>query len=482
MGLTMASYSNQILAALTASLSFFVAGEVRGWASPSVPNMNITMSISPLGKENASWITSAPPIGAIPAALIASFLLQWIGRRLTLIFATMLYIFSWIILGTGSIHESLIAIIIARAFVGIAVGLIMPAAQIYVSECTSPEIRGILGSLPAIFMAFGISATYFVGAFVSWNVLSYLCAIVPCIGLISTFLVPESPIWLKNKGRSIEAMNSALWLKNEAVLETLKGQGIEISTKTIDTNVSVDVEKSIKKNDITKVEENGNELFSRKTVVPFGISMCLMIFQQWTGVNTVIFNTVTIFKAAKISIDAHLASNIVGFIQLVATAMSIFLVDKAGRRILLIASGLIMSLSLSVIGVYFYVLNGQMIDSIEMDLSWLPLASLIIFMIGYSAGFATLPYVLMGELLPSKYRNTLGGVASSFNLLHTFLVLKLFSTMETALGYHGVFWIYAINSLIGTIFVIFVLPETKGKSLTEIEQLFAGKVTTKQKK
>ena len=94
--------------------------------------------------------------------------------------------------------------------------------------------------------------------------------------------------------------------------------------------------------------------------------------------------------------------------------MSIFLVDKAGRRILLIASGLIMSLSLSVIGVYFYVLNGQMIDSIEMDLSWLPLASLIIFMIGYSAGFATLPYVLMGELLPSKYRNTLGGVASRY--------------------------------------------------------------------
>ena len=99
-------------------------------------------------------------------------------------------------------------------------------------------------------------------------------------------------------------------------------------------------------------------------------------------------------------------------IILILFVVSIFLVDKAGRRILLISSGLIMSLSLSVIGVYFYVLNDQMLDSVEMDLSWLPLAALIIFMIGYSAGFATLPYVLMGELLPSKYRNTLGGIAS----------------------------------------------------------------------
>lgn len=152
--------------------------------------------------------------------------------------------------------------------------------------------------------------------------------------------------------------------------------------------------------------------------------------------------------------------------------MSIVVIDKAGRRILLIVSGIVMTLSLAVTGAYFYILNESNLDLDH--LSWIPLTSLIIFMIGYSIGFATIPFILMGELLPAQYRNTLGGCASSFNLLHTFLVLKLFSTLETAVGYHGVFWIYAINSFLGAGFVYLFLPETKGKSLVEIEKYFGS--------
>ena len=154
--------------------------------------------------------------------------------------------------------------------------------------------------------------------------------------------------------------------------------------------------------------------------------------------------------------------------------MSIFVVDKAGRRPLLIVSGTIMGLSLSILGTYFYVIY-ETDPSIEESLSWLPLATLTIFMIGYSIGFATLPFLLMGELLPSKYRNSLGGIASSFNLLHTFLVLKLFTTLETSLGYYGVFWIYAANSFFAALFVYLFLPETKGKTLKEIEEHFRNK-------
>ena len=91
--------------------------------------------------------------------------------------------------------------------------------------------------------------------------------------------------------------------------------------------------------------------------------------------------------------------------------MSLVVIDKAGRRILLIASGIIMTLSLAVTGAYFYIIY-EINASVEESMSWIPLTSLIVFMIGYSVGFATIPFILMGELLPAKYRNSLGGMAS----------------------------------------------------------------------
>ena len=153
------------------------------------------------------------------------------------------YIITFIILGTGSIHESLAAIIVARSLTGVAVGLVMPAAQIYVSECSAPQVRGILGSFPAMFMAFGISVTYFAGALLPWDVLSYLCTIVPCLGMITTFIIPESPVWLKSKGKTIEALNSAMWLNNESLIDTIKNGDSKESVGTVDTNVS-DAEKT----------------------------------------------------------------------------------------------------------------------------------------------------------------------------------------------------------------------------------------------
>ena len=98
-----------------------------------------------------------------------------------------------------------------------------------------------------MFMALGISVTYLIGAYFPWDLISYICAIIPAIGLITTFLIPKSPIWLKNKGKTIEAMNSAIWLNNETIIDTLKNNNQD-STGTIETNVS-DPEKSPEKYD-----------------------------------------------------------------------------------------------------------------------------------------------------------------------------------------------------------------------------------------
>ena len=208
-------------------------------------------------------------------------------------------------------------------------------------------------------------------------------------------------------------------------------------------------------------------MLKRSVIVPLLLSMALMFFQQWCGVNAVIFYTVTIFKEAQ-SGGENLATIIVGIVQFLATFASIFLVDKAGRRILLILSGLIMAVALATVGAYFYLLGLDEHEGLEL----IPLVGLNIFMVGYSVGFASIPFVIMGELFPNQYRNILSSISSSFNLTCTFLVIKLFGDLQGLIGMHGIFWLYGGAALIGSVFVALALPETKGKTLEEIEAHF----------
>ena len=144
------------------------------------------------------------------------------------------------------------------------------------------------------------------------------------------------------------------------------------------------------------------------------------------------------------------------------------MVDKAGRKVLLIISGSVMAFSSALIATFFLLKQNDIHQSLE----FIPLTGLVIFMIGYSIGYASVPFVVMGELFPSQFRSLMGGISSSINLTHTFLVIKLFTNLETLFGLYGVFFTYAACSLVGCLFVIIFLPETKGKTLDEIESHF----------
>ena len=157
-------------------------------------------------------------------------------------------------------------------------------------------------------------------------------------------------------------------------------------------------------------------------------------------------------------------------------SVSILIVDRAGRRVLLLLSGIVMSIPMACIGAFFYLFNDPETANHEWreKLEWVPLVCLIIYMIGYSIGFACVPFLLLGEMLPGRMRNLLGATVSSFNLLMTFSVLKLFPYIYMSIGFHGLFWIYAVVALLGSTFGFIFIPETKGKSLKEIESHFSG--------
>jgi len=216
------------------------------------------------------------------------------------------------------------------------------------------------------------------------------------------------------------------------------------------------------------------DLLKGPVIKPFGISMAIMFFQQFTGINAIVYNTVIIFQMAGSTIDSHYATIIVGFVQLVFTASSGFFVDRFGRRALLLGSAVVVCLSLATMGTFFNIQASWGPEECSSRLGWLPLLALIVFFAAYSCGFANVPFIIMGEMFPVRYRSVFSPVTSSFNLLCAFAVVRCLPLMFVTLGRDGTFWFFMICSFISVVFVALFLPETKGKTLEDIEKLFAG--------
>lgn len=202
------------------------------------------------------------------------------------------------------------------------------------------------------------------------------------------------------------------------------------------------------------------------------VSLSLMLFQQLSGINAIIFYMETIFEKAGSTIEPAIATIIIGVIQVLMTFVSAILIDKAGRKILLLQSSVVMGLCVGVVGIYFYMLK---IKSDVSSIGWLPLLSLILFIVSFSLGFGPIPWMMMGELFAPDVKSVASSIAVMFNWGLVFMVTKLYDPLVAAYGTYGTFWMFGVFMAICTVFVILKVPETKGKSNAEIQLMLSGK-------
>ncbi|EFX84289.1 hypothetical protein DAPPUDRAFT_47180 [Daphnia pulex] len=401
-----------------------------------------------------------PPLCALVGALLISYPLQHFGRRKTLIALCPPFFIGFLLMGLTFFGRHKAMLYVGRLMTGLVNGALTPSSQIYISECSSPRIRGTLSSLTASALALGILVAYIIGAFVDWWILALILTIFPLMLLTGMIFMPETPIWLISHKREDEA---------RCALQRLRGKKTNIDAEFMR------IQENEEKNKDKKHKIQPKELLKGSVLKPLGISLGIMFFQQFTGINAVVFYTVSIFKSAGSSIDGRYATIIIGVVQLLATAASGFFVDRYGRRILLLGSATIVSCSLAAMGAFFY-MQAQWGPALATEkLGWLPLLSLVVFFIAYSGGYSNVPFILMGELFPVRYRSILGPLSSSFNLCCTFIVVRSFPVMQISMEKYGAFWFFMCCTLVGIVFVYFLLPETKGKTLEDIEKLFSNK-------
>ncbi|KAL7302250.1 hypothetical protein TKK_0004921 [Trichogramma kaykai] len=444
----------QYLAAASACLLSIGVGTGLAWSAPMEKYLESEEShVARMTEEEFSWTSSLLAIGAMVGALPTGALANRLGRKRVLLGLALPFLLSWGLILVANAAWMLNA---ARLIVGAAIGSACVLVPTYLSEIAEDEVRGTLGALFQFFLTVGIVYGFCLGAYLDYYGLAVGCAVVEILFVATFVAMPESPAWLVSRGQKSEAMKA---------LQRLRGDRYDVRAEL----------SQLQK----EAEEKGNRRSSvfdlvRLSVPRKALVICLfgMIFQQLSGINAVIFYAEGIFKAAGSKIDPKLSMILVSSVQCGMALVAAGIVEKAGRKLMLIFSAAVMSCSLTAIGVYFK-LKDEEID--VSTLGWLPLASLVIFMIAFSLGMGPIPWMLTGEMFDVEMKGNASSLAVMLNWFLVFLVTKTFPAMAEALGKGGAFWFFAAVMAFAAIYSHVCLVETKGKSIQEVQDALAGK-------
>ena len=404
-----------------------------------------------MDKDQGSWFGSIVAIATLVGSPFVGWTLDKYGRKISIILTNLTFIIGWLIIGSAT---SVSALYVGRLFGGVAFGMVIACVPMYIAEISTKELRGTLGAGFQLFITIGILIVYVLGMYCDWRRLALLGIVFPVCGVVAMLRMPEAPRWLISTNCRKDAVKGLAWLRDTDI------HSVEDEVRDIEEGIDPSEKMSL------------SDFSRRELFQPLRISAGLMIFQQLSGINVVMFYTVAIFQSAGFKEGGEKATIVIGVVQVVATVVSCYLMDRAGRRPLLLLAGSGMTLACFTLGLYYHATkNGSNVE----DLSWLAMASLVIYIIAFSLGWGPIPPIVMSEIFPAKAKSSASAITIILGSLSSFFITKEFVFFQEVLGQAGAFWLFAGFCLMGLAFVWRYVPETKGKSLEDIELYFLGR-------
>ncbi len=398
-------------------------------------------------------VVSAVLVGAVIGAVIGGALTDRFGRRGLIIVAGIIFTVSAI--GTAQ-APTVTWLIVARIASGLAIGIASFVSPMYIAELVPAKVRGSLVAVNMLAITTGIVVAYLADYALSgiqgWRYMFGLAALPSIILTVAMWCQPDSPRWLISKSRVDQARR---------VLQRAR----------IDSDVSaeiVDIQKSLG-------QQSGGGmagLFRPSLRMPLIVGVGLAVFQQITGINTVIYYAPTIFKFAGITAagPAILAGAALAMVMWVFHVLAIFLMDRVGRRPLLLTGVAGQIVGLAILGAAF---QFQQLASFK---SYIAIGGLVIYVACFAFGLGPIFWLMISEIYPLKVRGAAMSVATVANWVMNLLVAVTFLTLVEVLGRPETFWLYGIIAVVAWVFFYLLVPETKGKTLEQIESHWrAGK-------
>jgi SP family galactose:H+ symporter-like MFS transporter len=368
-------------------------------------------------------LVSIVPLGAMGGGLLGGRIADRLGRRRTLILVATLFVVATVVAVTAPGYGVLLA---ARGLTGVAVGAASSTVPLYLSEMAPPEMRGRFVGLNQLTITAGVVAAYLVGFALSgsgsWRGM-FAVGLVPAILMLAGMVrAPETPAWLEAHARG-------------GCPDRQGGRALRL-----------------------------RELLRSAAAPALLIAVALAAMQQFTGINAVIPYSSTIMEQAGLTASNSLLSSVlIGLANFGAAVVSLRLVDRRGRRPLLLASAAGAGAALALLGLTLEV-------SLSGAGSWLPLVFLLVYITSFGIGLGPIFWVLIAEIFPPEARAAGAGVATAVNWLSSFVVGLTFVPLSDALGPGPMFWGFAAVCVLTVVFVRRYVPETKGRPSTEIAQ------------
>jgi SP family facilitated glucose transporter-like MFS transporter 8 len=333
------SMRNLLLCTLAACVGALNFGYTIGYSSPAIPSM---VKRGVLKEEDAGWFASLMTIGALMGGPIAGWFIEKLGRKRTMMLASLPFVAGYFAM---VIAQSVNYLFVGRFLTGLGSGMVTVCVPMYIAEIATKSRRGVLGSCVQLFIVIGICIAYILGLTSEWKEMASAALFPSVLAFIAAAIIPETPRWLLARNRKVDARQA---------LATIRDPHADVQEELRDIEEGLDVQDQML----------WSEFFGRDELKrPLFLCLVVMMCQQMSGINVVMFYSVSIFNAVNPDI-AHKATVVIGLVQVVATLVACLLMDRMGRRRLLLIAGSVMAFTLFCFGLYFKLKDRQILPEV----------------------------------------------------------------------------------------------------------------------
>ncbi|RZC40702.1 Sugar tr and/or MFS 1 domain containing protein [Asbolus verrucosus] len=418
------------------------------WPSPSLPQLTSNSSSLQITNDEGSWIVIMELLAPIPSCFVGAFLVDIIGRKKSILITAIPYFISWLMIAFAN---SAVTLAVARLFCGISDGIAFTVIPLYIAEIADPKIRGLLGTSISANWIFGMLLINVIGSYLSISMTAAVSSVIPLFLLVTFVWMPESPYFL--------IMKCDFKRAREALRKFTGQDNVEEELLRLQEAVKNQSGKRGRVLDLFRKKSNQRSL---------AVIAIVRNAQQLSGVAAISFYTLSIFKEAGDFMSPLTATIIYVSIQCVMAGVCSIAIDRTGRRPLLISSLVGSAIALFLEGTYFYIKDFTSIDTSSFN--FVPVMALIGYVIIFNLGAQPIPLLMQGELFPTNVKAIASCMSEVYFCIVASTVSKFFQIMRDTFGMYLPFYAFSICCVVNLIFVVIFVPETKGKTLEEIQE------------